>query len=177
MNKPILYSDFDGVIYDTISVAIDMMREHIDVDNRKERDYYFRYLLDWNELYRKAEIINDATRKLLYFKDSNIFSDVVILSKLCGNYDEEKLKRDFLREVLPQIKLITMQYDLHKTSIVNPKGNILIDDEKRNCLEWNNHDGIAVLFRKDIIDLENNIVNDLTDITNTNGVKRLIKKL
>lgn len=177
MNKPILFSDFDGVIYDTISVAIDMMREHIDIDNRKERDYYFRYLLDWNELYEKAEIINDATKKLTYFKDSNIFSDVVILSKLCGNYDEEKLKRDFLKEVLPQIRLITIQYDLLKTSIVNPKGNILIDDEKKNCFGWNNQGGVAVLFRKDIIDLENDIVNDIMDITNTNGVKRLIKKL
>lgn len=177
MNRPILYSDFDGVIYDTIAVAFKMMEEaNIDINDRKARDKFFHYIIDYAKLYRNATIINDAVNKLMYIKNSDIFSDVVILTKLSGNYDEERIKREFLKSVLPDIRVVTMQYDLNKATVVNPNGNILVDDEKRNCREWRDANGIAVLFRKDIVDLENDVINDLYDLTNTGSVKKLIKK-
>ena len=177
MNRPILYSDFDGVIYDTIAVAFKMMEEaNIDVNDRKARDKFFHYIIDYAKLYRNATIINDAVNKLMYIKNSDIFSDVVILTKLSGNYDEERIKREFLKSVLPDIRVVTMQYDLNKATVVNPNGNVLVDDEKRNCQEWRASNGTAILFRKDVIDLENDVINDLYDLTNTESVKKLIKR-
>lgn len=177
MNKPILYSDFDGVIYDTIAVAFKMMEEaNIDINDRKARDKFFRYIIDYAKLYRNSTIINDAVNKLMTIKESNIFSDVIILTKLSGNYYEEGIKRNFLQTVLPEIKVITMQYDLNKATVVIPDGHILIDDEKRNCRQWNDANGVAILFRKEISDLQNNIINDLDDLVNTESVKRLIKR-
>ena len=177
MNKPILYSDFDGVIYDTIAVAFKMMKEaNIDVDDRLARDKFFRYIIDYVKLYENSTIINDAVNKLMNIKNSNIFSDVIILTKLSGNYDEERIKRNFLQKVLPEIKVVTMQYDLNKATVVLPEGHVLVDDEKRNCRQWNDANGVAILFRKEIVDLQNDIINDLDDLTNTESVKRLIKR-
>lgn len=177
MSKPILYSDFDGVIFDTIDVAYRMMKEKkIDIHDTKARNEFFQYILNYLELYMNATIIKDAANKLISFKKSDIFSDVIILTKLSGNYEEEGIKRNFLNEILPCIRVITLQFDLRKSSVVNPVGNILVDDEEKNCLQWNIDGGEAILFNKKILDLENNIINDLSDLTNTKGVKKLIRK-
>ena len=78
MDKPILYSDCDGVILNTIEVAYNIMQEHgCNIRNREEVDRYFREFIDWKELINKAEVINNATGKLRYMKSSNIFVDVI----------------------------------------------------------------------------------------------------
>ena len=176
MNKPILYSDFDGVILNTIDTSFDIMRENnCNMNDGNEIDYFFRRLLNWEEVYSKSVIINDAINKLLFLKKANIFQDIIVLTKLSGNYNEERIKRDFLYEVLPEISIITLQYGLKKSSVVNPVGNILLDDETRNCIQWNDANGTAVLFNNRVIDYENDIINDILDITKTNGVKKLMK--
>ena len=176
MKKPILYSDFDGVIYDTINTAFSIMKDNnCDMSNGVEIDRYFRELLDWEEVYKKATIINDSIEKLKLFQESKIFQDVIILTKLSGNYHEERIKRDFLNIVLPSIKVITLQYGLAKSSVVKAIGNILIDDELKNCLSWKKSNGVAILFNQEMCDLENDIVSDILDIPNTSSVKKLMK--
>jgi len=176
MEKPILYCDCDGVIFNTIETAFQIMeRKGCDMSNPNEIDYYFRRIIDWREVFANSKIINNAIDKIRLLKDSDLFSDVIILTKLSGNYYEEGLKRDIFRECLPDVKVITLQYGLTKALVVNPKGNVLIDDELRNCNNWKNYDGIAVLFDLEANDLENDIVNDLLDIPNTIGVKKLFK--
>lgn len=176
MNKPILYCDCDGVILNTIEIAFKIMRNSgCNMNDRNEIDRYFRMLIDWNEVFDKATVINDAIEKLKYIKENNIFEDVVIITKLSGGYHEEGLKRDLFKALIPGIRVITLQYGLPKAGVVNAKDNILIDDEVGNCNNWKNNEGTAILFSEETKDLRHNVVNDIMDVTNTKGVKKLLK--
>ena len=176
MDKPTFYCDCDGVILNTIEVAFKIMeRMGIDIHNRKQVDDTFRTLIDWNDIFAETGPINNSIDKLKLIKSSNIFKDIVILTKISGSYYEEVLKRDYFKETLPDIRVITLQYGLSKGSVVPAKGNILVDDEIGNCERWKNCDGTAILFKKNMCALEDNIINDLEDIVYTEGAKKLLK--
>ena len=177
MQKPILYCDCDGVIFNTIETAFRMMeRDGCDMNDKNQIDLFFRKKIDWQEVFDQSTIINDAINKLKMLKESDLFSDIIILTRLSGCNEEERIKRELFSDYLPGTRIITLQFGLYKASIVaNPEKHILIDDEKRNCDNWQNNDGTAILFSLKEPDLDNNIVNDLMDIPNTNGVKKLLK--
>ena len=175
MEKPILYCDCDGVILNTIDVAFNMMRElGYDIENKKQINDFFKNEIEWIDVFDRAKVINNSIDKIKLLKESSIFSDIIILTKLSGGYDEERLKRDLFRECLPDIRVITLQFGIQKATIVNARNNVLIDDEKNNCINWKDNNGTAVLFSSDS-DFKNNIVNDLMDIPKTQGVKKLLK--
>ena len=176
MEKPILYCDCDGVIFNTIDVAFDIMKKNgCNMQDKNEIDTYFRKLIDWRDVFKEAEVINNSIDKIQKLKENDCFSDVIILTKLSGGYHEEGLKRDIFKEFLPDVRIITLQFGLSKALVVRAKDNVLIDDEKRNCDNWKENDGIAILFSQDEKDLEHNVLNDLMDITKTEGVKKLLK--
>ncbi len=174
---PKLYCDCDGVLYDTIDVSFDMMREiGCNMHDPNEIDYYFHRVIDWNEVFRRAHVINNGIEKLKILKDSGYFQNVEILTGLCGNDQEERLKRFVFGETIPEVRVITVQYGIPKAlAIPKPEISILVDDEKRNCFKWEKYDGTAVLFSREVMDLKNNIVNDLLDVPYTDGYKKLIK--
>ena len=177
MEKPILYSDFDGVLYNTIDVSFSIMRENgCNMSDGKEIDNYFKKKLDWNRVFNEASMINNSIDKIKLLQESNLFKKIIILTKLSGNYHEERLKRDLIQMLLNDIPVITLQHELKKNMVVNAYGNILVDDEIKNCHFWNEDNGCAINFQKDNVDLEHNIINDLLDIPNTDGVKKLLKK-
>ena len=176
MNKPILYCDCDGVIFNTIEVAFNIMREKgYDVNNQNQRNQFFQHEVEWVDIFDKAKVINDSINKLRYIKESGFFDDVIILTKLSGGYDEERLKRDIFKDLLPEFRVVTLQYGLDKGLVVPARGNILIDDEVRNCQKWGNQNGTPVLFTEYMSDLEKDIIDDLEDVHFTNGVKELLK--
>ena len=176
MDRPIFYCDCDGVILNTIEVAFQIMREMgCDMSNGNEIDYYFKKLIDWNEVFEKASFINNSIERIRYIKENNIFKDIIILTKLSGANHEERLKRDLFKEVLPGIKVITLQYGLPKGLVVPAKDNILVDDEIRNCKEWEKQNGTAILFSPYMSNLEKNIISNIGDVVNTEGAKRLLK--
>ena len=176
MDKPILYCDCDGVILNTIQVAFSIMREHgCNLGNRQEVDAFFRNYIDWKEIFNRAEIINDAINQLRYIRKSGLFGDVMILSKLSGGYDEERLKRALFAKTLPMVRVITLQYGLNKGSVVNASGNILVDDEIGNCEMWRKENGTAILFSPYMTCVENDIISNLSQLKYTDGVKKLIK--
>ncbi len=114
-------------------------------------------------------------RKVL--KESPIYKDVIILTKLSGNYYEEGTKREIFATLLPGIRVITLQRNISKDSIVVANGNILVDDEEKNVDSWNRSNGIGISFHQEISDLDNNIISDLLDIPNTRCVKKLLKRV
>lgn len=176
MDKPIFYCDCDGVILNTIEVGFNIMREiGCNMNNRKEVDYYFKHVVDWNDIFDRATFINNSIEQIKYLQKQKIFEDILILTKLSGALHEERLKRDLFKEKLSDIKVITLQYDLSKSSVVQAKGNVLLDDEIHNCRKWDNENGVAVLFSTYMSNLESNIISNIRDITNTKGVKKLIK--
>ena len=176
MEKPIFYCDCDGVILNTIEVAFQIMRKKgCNMSDRREVDLYFKRIIDWNEVFEKARFINNSIERLKRLKKEELFRDIIILTKLSGGYDEERLKRDLFSEVLPGFKVVTLQYGLSKGLVVPAKGNILLDDEIGNCSEWNKQEGIAILFAQYMRSLDENVISDLSDLKNTSGVKELIK--
>ena len=176
MEKPIFYCDCDGVILNTIEVAFAIMRENgCNLSNRDEVDYYFKRKIDWNEIFERASFINDSIGKINNLKKEDIFKDIIILTKISGANHEERLKRDLFKEILPDIKVVTLQYGLSKSSVVSARGNILLDDEIKNCTEWRKEDGVAILFSPYMSNLDANIVSSISDIVDTNGAKKLLK--
>ena len=173
--KFILYVDCDGVIFNTIETAFNMMKENnLDINNHKLVDNFF-INTRWDILLKKSIIINDAINKVKNISNKQIYDDVIILTKLSGNYYEEGLKRETFSLLLPDTKVITLPRNYDKASVVPSKNNILIDDEEKNVISWNKNGGIGIKFMKDIVDLDHDIINDLDDIENTNGVKLLRK--
>lgn len=171
----ILYIDCDGVIFNTIETAFKMMKENnIDITDNRKVDYFFRST-SWELLLENSIIINDAINKIKLLKGKQIYKDVIILTKLSGNYTEERLKRETFSLLLPNTKVITLPRNYDKALVVSSMNNILVDDEEKNVISWNNHGGTGIRFMKDLIDFENDIINDLDDIENTNGVKLLRK--
>ncbi len=176
MDKPIFYCDCDGVILNTIEVAFNIMKENgCDISNRKEVDYYFKKIIDWNEIFSKAKYINNSIEQIKLLKEQDIFKDIIILTKLSGSIDEERLKRDLFKEVLPDIRVITLQYGLNKSLVVPSKGNILLDDEINNCKEWKKEKGIAILFSPYMSSYGSNVISNISDVPYTKEVKKLIK--
>ena len=176
MDKPTFYCDCDGVILNTIEVAFQIMRENgCNMADRNAVDYYFRRIIDWNEVFEKATFINNSIEHLKRLKQDNIFKDICVLTKLSGADHEERLKRDLFKEVLPDFRVITLQYGLTKGLVVPARGNILLDDEIGNCHKWRKQDGIAILFAPYMRNLEEDIISNMSDLTSTSGVKKLLK--
>lgn len=176
MEKPIFYCDCDGVLLNTIEVAFEIMRENgCDMNSSKEINYFFRKKLDWNEVFRKASYINNSIDRLRYIKESNIFKEIIILTKICSVFDEERVKRELFNDVLPDVRVITLQYGLDKALVVPARNNVLLDDEISNCKKWEENEGTAILFSTYMRNPRKNIISDLNELTSTKGVKKLLK--
>ncbi len=176
MIDTILYLDCDGVILNTMETSYKMMKE-LGLDSRKceDLDYFFISYIDWNYLIYKSGIINDAILKIRKIKDSNFYKDVKILTKLSGNIDEELIKRRLFLKLLPDIEVITLPFKGNKDEVVNPVGNILVEDNLSNFDRWEKAYGNAILFKQNEFNYDSNIICDLMDIPKTNTVKKLIK--
>ncbi len=177
MNDIVLYTDCDGVYFNTIDVALEIMKElGCDMSSRQEIDYYFKYVIDWDVVFERAHEINNAFDDVRALKASGLFKDIKILTGLSGGYTEERRKRLIFGENLPGYQVITVQYGIPKALVIpNVRRSMLVDDEKRNCIKFEHYGGTAILFHPNKIDLENNIVTSMLDIPNTSGYKKLIK--
>ncbi len=176
MNDVILYLDCDGVILDTIDTAYRIMEKNgLDIHNGQEVNRFF-INTDWNVLIYEAGIINNAIIKIKKIIDSNIFSNVIILTKLSGNLDEEKIKRILFGKLLPNVEVITVNFYANKDEIVDPINNVIVEDSVNNAKRWIAAGGVGVYFVKENPNLEKDTINDLSDICNTKSVKRLLKK-
>ena len=176
MDKPIFYCDCDGVILNTIEIAYEIMRnDGVNIQNRSEVDYYFKRKIDWNQIFARATFINNSIEHLKKLIEEDYFKDIVILTKLSGSIDEERLKRDLFKEILPNIRVVTLQYGLNKALVVPAKNNILLDDEIKNCKEWEKENGIAILFSPYMSSYDSNVISSISDVPNTKEVKKLIK--
>ena len=113
----ILYIDCDGVIFNTIEEAYRMMDEmNIDRNNKTNVNFFFKNV-DWKTLFERACELNNAIEKIKLIKESNYYKDVIILTKLSGNYYEEGIKRAIFDALLPNVQVITLQFDLKKNSV------------------------------------------------------------
>ena len=71
MKKPILYCDCDGVLFNTIEVAYEFMKQNgCDLKDRNAVDYFFRKVIDWHDIFNSASMINDSIKKLNMLKET-----------------------------------------------------------------------------------------------------------
>lgn len=177
MNDVILYLDCDGVILDTIDEAYRMMEE-VGLDSKnKELVHKFFLNVDWNLLVLRAGILKDAVNKIKKIRESNLFKDIIILTKISGNLYEEEVKRNLFGELLPEIEIITVKFNDNKDEVVNPKNNILVEDTLNNAIRWRNAGGIGLYFVKENPNYMYDEIADLSEINKTVGVQKVLKRI
>ena len=176
------YYDFDGVIVDLygtsfldISKKIQRIREH-DIKMGKEKDSkdyllelvsrdgnpwrfvidcYFKSV-DFDDLLKRCNEIDNARQKIKEVKESNIFNNVGVASNVNSYFNESCSKRDYLKEY--DLNLFAIPRKIKKASGIpsisrrlvddNEKEikNILVDDTETKVLDFIEKGGIGVLF-------------------------------
>ncbi len=118
---------------------------------------------DWDEVLKKSSIINESIKNIFKLrKDYNI----IILTKV-NSISEKKSKKKYLENI--GIKnIVFVEYEREKSSVVNPFGKVLIDDDIQNLDDWSNNGGICLFFNSKAknIDSYGKINNKYTLIDN-----------
>lgn len=139
-----LYIDFDGVILNTIDITykrIDDIKNNIS-DKIDIQDYYSN--LDWYTLLEESEPIKNSLDNIKRLMNSKLYN-VCILSHVASS-NEAVAKREYLKDKLPGLELITVDIGTNKCDVVDCKNSILVDDYMGNLELWNAKGGIAVKF-------------------------------
>lgn len=141
------YVDCDGVIFDSEVWLFDEEYRSLKIKTEEEKIKYIQ-TKDWNEILNKSEIINDAINILKELKD------VAILTKVHSMENEGAAKINFLRSLGIKNEIILAPFTVKKTDVVDPIGNILIDDTIHNLDDWKEKGGIPIFFNKDNLDID-----------------------
>lgn len=153
-----VYIDFDGVIYDTVSIIMSEVKKY-NVSLEKDCSKFFENL-DWKKILHLSNEINLSVSKIKKLQNKY---NIKILTHV-SSINEMIQKSNFIRNKFTDIDIIFVPKKLEKNVIVNAKNNVLIDDSKKNIENWNANGGIGILFGKEgisnLLDLENNIVGD-----------------
>ena len=131
-----IYIDFDGVILDT-----DTTIDNIISDKNIDKKEYIK-TCDWDNLLNNTDIINNS---LKYLKESK--KDINLLSKI-STLEEGIGKVKYLKDNGIDMNIHLVPTKISKSDIVDPKGNILIDDKVYNLDEWKSKGGIPIFFNK-----------------------------
>lgn len=150
-----LYIDFDGVMWDTWPSFYKMVKENDEelyekMINHTTNDQDDKKLLnifssiDWEHLLNSTEPINDSLIWIKELYETKMF-DITILTH-CTSDNEIINKKKLTEEKMPGIKIITVVKPACKTSVVDPKGAILVDDYWGNLKPWVEAGGIGIKF-------------------------------
>lgn len=141
------YVDFDGVIFDSLCLLFDEEYKSLNITNESDRREYIQKK-DWNLILEKSEIINDGINILKELKEVSILTRVNSLE----NEATAKIKK--IRSLGLENEIILTPHTVDKTDIVDPVGNILIDDTIWVLDDWKEKGGIAIFFNKDNLDVD-----------------------
>ncbi len=176
MEKIKVYFDCDGVILDTVKLARIVAR-NLNYDYKSFNGMRkFFIAANWYRLIEVAGQIDHSIDKINNLLNTDIY-DIEILTKLCGSFCEEKAKRKYFDENLPGINVITLTVEEEKNKVVNPIDAVLVDDDFNNIVKWRAAGGIGIYFCPDKCDLEHDIVDDISKIGSTKGMRYLQEKL
>ena len=142
------YIDFDGVIFNTEDLLFDDNYYKAKLDSNFDKMKYVQDL-DWYNLIKKSEEINDAISILKELKNK-----VKILTKVNSLENEAVAKVKILRELGVTSDIILVPFYLKKTDIVDAYENVLVDDTVHNLDDWYNNGGIPIFFNKDDKDID-----------------------
>lgn len=163
------YIDFDGVILDTENGLFDEYHR-LKLDNPLLTKKYYLQNIDWPMWIKKAKVLNDSINILKAYD----YNSACILTKI-NSLNEGIAKINYLREVNVKNNVILVPYDLEKSQVVVAKNNILVDDYKKNLINWQENGGISIHYSLDEEKMFKTIYN-LDYVMDDNKLKRLIKR-
>ena len=137
-----IYVDFDGVILDTWEVFYNkycLKYQTSILEEEKVKDIMVNS--DWDEVLKKSAIINNSIINIA--KLSKKYNIIILTKVNCLNEKECKLK--YLKTIGIN-NIVFVEYEQQKSSVVNPFGKVLIDDNIHNLDDWSNNGGIGLFF-------------------------------
>ena len=141
--EKIYFIDFDGVILKTNDLVVNIVLEKINEDGLNE---IFEEL-NWEELYNKAEVINNSISSLKMARNQ---LKIVIITKI-KHLNEAISKIKFLKDNELNFPIMFVPIHSKKTDIIRPKANyILIDDDQENIEDWARYGAKAIKFNSKI---------------------------
>lgn len=137
-----LYLDFDGVILNTIDVTYKMLNKK-NITNQEQIDNFYKNL-DWNQLLSQCEEINHSIQNIKRLLKSKYYQ-VAILTHVISK-EEADAKRQYLKNKIKNLEVITVNINKNKCDEVDCKNAILVDDYINNLELWYQKGGIPIKF-------------------------------
>lgn len=150
-----LYFDFDGVIWDTWPYFYEMIRKNDNVLFEKmmnkttnvEENLRIAQIfksLEWDSVITNTKALRDSIISIKRLRETGLF-DISILTH-CNSNNEIMNKVKIRDEHITGIKLIPVKKSECKTTAVDPRGAILVDDWWVNVKSWNEAGGVGIKF-------------------------------
>lgn len=142
-----VYYDYDGVFGDTMTPAIKEMKEKGMYDTEEGRTKYFKEL-NWVEFLKRAGFIKNSPEAINALNKKGF--GVSFLTHV-NSLEEYVAKINFIKNIeelenVKEIDVIAVPRVIDKSTTINPKGNILIDDRLENIVNWEAMGGIGIYF-------------------------------
>lgn len=154
-----IFLDFDGVILDSEQKILELKSKNQELS----WDVFFEFvdwkklLLDSNEIHNSLSIIRE-----LEARNRQLF----ILTKV-HTLVESLAKVEYLRSKNIHVPIFFVPPHVKKSQVYIPTENdVLIDDSLKNINDWNQHNGVGILFDEKAVTNEPRKIKDL---------KRLLK--
>ncbi len=140
------YYDYDGVIKDTFQFTVGKIKKQaIEEKWTKERIDQFLLELDWINIIKEAPEIDESYYVLRQLNPKRN----IILTKCASGIVEAYAKKLDLKNNLVKLEMITLPLEANKHEIVDPKGNLLVEDTVKNALGFEENGGIGIFFDTD----------------------------
>ena len=150
-----LYIDCDGVILNTIIISYRKLRKlgYLDENYKQIKEYSteirgYYATIDWNELLKEADEINNSISAIRKIVDSGKFQNVQILT-LINSVVEGIVKKEYFEMLLPDVPVRVVAKHVSKADAVNPTNSILIDDHSPNLVDFEEQGGLGIKFDED----------------------------
>lgn len=143
----IIYIDFDGVIYDTVSEILKELEKN-NLSLSDDCSSFFKNI-NWKNLLEKSSEINNSIDSIIKLSDKY---NIKILTHVSSIFEMES-KAEFIRLKIPTVDIIFVPKSIQKNYIVSAQNNILIDDSFKNVDNWKKSGGVGILFDKNTDDL------------------------
>ena len=163
-----IFIDCDGVILDTETHLFDEYDKLKKSNPNLKRKVYLQNF-NWETYLETVKDINDA----LYLLKSFNYSHADILTKV-HSIEEAVAKIAYFRHNNIKNNIIVVPSDVPKSSVVEAKGNILVDDNNENLENWDLNNGYAIYFGNK--DSKYFKINSLQEVLDSAFLKRTLRK-
>lgn len=163
-----IFIDCDGVILDTETHLFDEYDQLKKSNPNLKRKIYLQNF-NWKTYLETVKDINDA----LYLLKSFNYTHVDILTKV-HSIEEAIAKIAYFRHHNIKNNIIVVPGGVPKSSVVEAKGNILVDDNNENLENWVLNKGYAIYFgNKDSKYIK---INSVQEVLDSAFLKRTLRK-